>query len=205
MRDTDARATFLKYFAPCSHHNLCLIWINPFLAHFDPHPQWGPSRCWINCEIVVSGLEIKGEMETVCHQHTDLRVKIPSFSPSYLMRAQTGGWLPDPAAGVGRALPLCHSPGDSMRGFPLRNRAWSGGATNTVFNATWAPNSLPVSHMGTTFVCFETRPVYIPSDLAFGACKIGLHFYCPFTLLFYELSFDVSSIEAHLPSSFTTL
>lgn len=77
-------------------------------------------------------------METVCHQHTDLRVQMPSlFSElSHANSEQVGDYQQIQQRGGARALPLCHSPGDSVRGSLYRNRAWSGGAINTVFNAT---------------------------------------------------------------------
>ena len=60
-------------------------------------------------------------METVCHQHTDLRVKMPSlFSElSHANSEQVGGYQQIQQWGGAGALPLCHSPGDSVRGFPL--------------------------------------------------------------------------------------
>lgn len=71
------------------------------------------------------------------------------------------------SSGVEPGLCLCVIPLETAWGVSLyRNRAWSEGAINAEFNATGAPNSLPVSHMDTMFHVFETRPVLYP--LRFG-------------------------------------
>ena len=127
----------------------------------------------------------------------------------------TGGWLPVfPTALLGGPGPGRAGKGSPFVAFSLgpvswvslcRNRAWSRGAVNTIFSAAQSPTSLPICCMSATLHGFETRPVYIPSDLASEPCKCDCIFTASLTLLFYGPSFSVSSFEAHFPSSFTNL
>lgn len=157
-------------------------------------------------------------METVCH---DLRVKMPLlFSKlSHVNFEQVDDYqhFRQPSLG-GRALGgqrrAGWSQGSPFAAFSLgpvsrvslcRNRAWSRGAVNTIFSAAQSPTSLPICCMNATLCGFETRPVYIPSDLASEPCKRYCIFTTSLTLLFYGPSLSVSSFEAHFPASFSKL
>ena len=156
----------------------------------------------------------------MCHQPTDLGVKMPRlfFQLTHVNSEQVGAsqqiltaprpcqaWprrLGDAREGWSQGSPFVTLPMGPMSWVlltPLHHppRALSGGTINTTFNATQAPTSLPICYMNTMLHGFETRPV---SDLASEPCKRCCVFIASFTLLFCWPSFIVSFFEAHFPS-----